>query len=68
MNLYQKRYFDTVFAHERKEISDETCEIQLAVMMNDLEEEYGDEMMRFAHSFGFISAQNKYDLYDPFNS
>ncbi len=67
MTRFKQEYLKIVHAHQLKEISDETCEINLAVLINDIENRF--PRMDLIEVLTMIGIQNdtiKYDVYDPF--
>lgn len=67
MARFKQEYLKIVHAHLSKDISDETCEINLAVLINDIENRFPRmDLIEVLTMIGIQSDTSKYDVYDPF--
>ena len=64
--VIKQYYEDIIHAHQHKFISDESCEIRIATLMNDIEEKWpSEDLKEILVAIGISKNPARYDVYDP---
>lgn len=64
--VIKHRYDDILHAHQHRFISDESCEIRIATLMNDIEERWpAEDLKEILVAIGISKNPARYEMYDP---